>query len=243
MADSFLRLYTAEQVRRLDRCAIEGHGIPGMDLMERAGQCTFQAARQAFPDARDILVFCGGGNNGGDGYVIARRALEAGLSARVCALKSPESLKGDAATAAERWLQAGGEVVPGPNPDPGRYDLLFDALLGTGLDRAPAGDYGAAVDAINASGKPVVAVDIPSGLNADTGCAMGRTVIADLTVIPIGVGISLSKYVAACEKVLTEAGLLIREQRGTWAHFCIDDDRMAALAAVLGSDHLMGFGS
>jgi NAD(P)H-hydrate epimerase len=186
MAVPVERLYTAKQVRRLDKCAIEGHGIPGMDLMERAGESTFLAAMRAFPEARDLLVFCGGGNNGGDGYVVARRALEAGLRARVCALKAPESLGGDAATAAQRWLKAGGQVCVWPPEDIGSHDLLLDALLGTGLDREPAGDYGAAIDAINRSGRPVVAVDIPSGLNADTGAAMGRAVTADLTVTFIG---------------------------------------------------------
>jgi NAD(P)H-hydrate epimerase len=179
-------LYTAEQVRRLDKCAIEGHGIPGMDLMERAGSSTFEAAKTTFPTATKVLVFCGAGNNGGDGYIVARLAVENGLEAVVCALKPADSLSGDAATAAGRWLQAGGEVITWPVGDIAPFDLLFDALLGTGLDREPAGDYGAAVDLINQSGKPVVAVDIPSGLNADTGVAMGRAVRADLTVTFIG---------------------------------------------------------
>ena len=186
MAGQVERLYTAEQVRRLDKCAIEGHGIPGMDLMERAGSNTFEAAKAAFPEAGKVLVFCGGGKNGGDGYLVARLALEHGLQAVVCALRSADSLSGDAATAAGRWLQAGGQVTAWPVSDTAPYDLLFDALLGTGLDREPAGDYGAAVDLINQSGKPVVAVDIPSGLNADTGVAMGRAVRADLTVTFIG---------------------------------------------------------
>ena len=94
MADQAERLYTAEQVRRLDKCAIEGHGIPGMDLMERAGSSTFEAAMKAFPQARRVLVFCGGGNNGGDGYIVARLARQAGLEARVCALKPPAALRG-----------------------------------------------------------------------------------------------------------------------------------------------------
>ena len=186
MTDQVIRLYTAEQVRRLDKCAIEGHAIPGIDLMERAGGSTFDAARLTFPSARKYLVFCGGGNNGGDGYIVARLAREAGLEAVVCALKDPTDLQGDAAIAAERWGQAGGEVQFWPFDKLEACDLVFDALLGTGLDREPAGDYGAAVDLINQSGKAVVAVDIPSGLNADTGVAMGRAVEADMTVTFIG---------------------------------------------------------
>jgi hydroxyethylthiazole kinase-like uncharacterized protein yjeF len=179
-------LYTAEQVRRLDKCAIEGHSIPGIDLMERAGNSTFDAARLAFPAARKYLVFCGGGNNGGDGYIVARLAREAGLEAVVCALKDPAGLHGDAAIAAARWREAGGDVQFWPLDRMEGCDLVFDALLGTGLDREPAGDYGAAVDLINRSGKAVVAVDIPSGLNADTGVAIGRAVAADMTVTFIG---------------------------------------------------------
>jgi hydroxyethylthiazole kinase-like uncharacterized protein yjeF len=186
MTDQANRLYTAEQVRRLDKCAIEGHAIPGIDLMERAGGSTFDAARLAFPVARKFLVFCGGGNNGGDGYIVARLAQQAGLEAVVCALKDPAGLQGDAATAAVRWREAGGAVQSWPPDGMEACDLVIDALLGTGLDREPAGDYGAAVDFINQSGKAVVAVDIPSGLNADTGVAMGRAVEADFTATFIG---------------------------------------------------------
>ena len=186
MADQTIRLYTAEQVRGLDKCAIEGHGIPGMTLMEKAGQSTFAAARADYPSTRKYLVLCGGGNNGGDGYIVARLALEAGLQVTVCALKEPAQLTGDALTAADRWQKAGGVVRAWPPDESFDFDLVFDAMLGTGLDREPAGDYGDAVEFINRSGKPVIAVDIPSGLNADTGVAMGRAVRANRTVTFIG---------------------------------------------------------
>ena len=179
-------LYTAEQVRRLDKCAIEDHGIPGIDLMERAGRVVFDQARLKFPESRNWLVLCGGGNNGGDGYIVARLAQEAGLSAVVCALKSADSLSGDAATAASRWHDAGGETHSWPVREIERHDLIVDALLGTGLDRAPAGDFGDAIDLINQAKAPVVAVDIPSGLNADTGMVMDKAAEADLTVTFIG---------------------------------------------------------
>jgi hydroxyethylthiazole kinase-like uncharacterized protein yjeF len=186
MVDRVHRLYTAEQVRRLDRCAIDGHGIPGIDLMERAGRSTFEVAREAYPEACRWQVFCGGGNNGGDGYIVARLAREAGLEAVVCALKDPAELSGDAAIAAERWRQAGGEVQAWPLSNLGHCDLVFDALLGTGLDREPKGGFAEAIGLINRSGKAVVAVDIPSGLNADTGVAQGLAVAANITVTFIG---------------------------------------------------------
>lgn len=180
------RLYTADQVRALDKCAIEGHGISGIDLMERAGQAVFEAARHAFPDAEKYLVLCGGGNNGGDGYIVARLAIEAGIAVDVCALKDPAGLAGDAALAAQRWQDAGGVLTPWPVPDAGDYDVIFDALLGTGLDRAPAGQYAEAIEAANQAESFVVAVDIPSGLNADTGVVMGLATVADMTVTFIG---------------------------------------------------------
>ncbi len=104
----------------------------------------------------------------------------------LCALKAPESLGGDAATAAQRWQATGGECAAWPVAAFEASDLVVDALLGTGLDREPAGAYGEAVDAINRAGRPVVAVDIPSGLHADTGVIQGRAVRADLTVTFIG---------------------------------------------------------
>ena len=186
MIEQANRLYTAGQVRRLDACAIEEHGIAGIDLMERAGRCVFEAARQAFPDATRYLVLCGAGNNGGDGYIVARLAAEAGIDIDVCALKDPDSLKADAAIAVQRWRADGGQSIDWPVQDPGSYDVIFDALLGTGLDRAPAGDYADAIEAINCAESFVVAIDIPSGLKADTGEVLDIAVVADLTVTFIG---------------------------------------------------------
>lgn len=181
------RLYTAAQVRELDRCAIDDHGIPGQDLMERAGKAAFDAICRAFPRCRRWLVVCGAGNNGGDGYVIARLAAEAGIDCTLHALKAAGDLKGDAAIAAQRWLETGGVNRPGAPRNLAERDLVVDALLGTGLDRPPAGQYADAVASINSAGLPVVAIDIPSGLNSDTGRAMGGLAVrAELTVSFIG---------------------------------------------------------
>ena len=181
------RLYTAAQVRELDRCAIEDHGIPGLELMERAGRAVFDAIALEFPEKNRWMVVCGGGNNGGDGYIVARLASEAGIRCELFALKSPDELRGDAALAAENWLDSGGQVQVGPPDRMNHFDLYVDAMLGTGLDRPAEGDHARAIDALNQADAPVVAVDIPSGLNSDTGCAPGGLAIrADLTVTFIG---------------------------------------------------------
>lgn len=180
------RLYTASQVRELDRCAIEDHGIAGLELMERAGQSVFEAIRNQYPDRQRWLVVCGGGNNGGDGYVVARLALEQGISCKLYALKPPDALRGDAALAAQRWIHAGGQAEPESPACLERIDLVVDALLGTGLDRPPEGDYAEVIKRINLSDAVTVAVDVPSGLNSDTGRIMGLAVKAEMTVTFIG---------------------------------------------------------
>ena len=181
------RLYRADQVRELDRRAIEDHGIAGYDLMQRAGAAVFAALRARWPEARRVLVCCGGGNNGGDGYVIARLAREAGLEAEVLAQSDPERLAGDAKRAADAWRTAGGTVVrEAASADPGDADVIVDALLGTGLDRPVRDDYAELIGRLNGSGRPVVAVDVPSGVQADTGAVLGTAVRAALTVSFIG---------------------------------------------------------
>lgn len=178
------RLYRAEQVGELDRRAIEDHGIDGFELMQRAGAAVFGAIRARYPEARSLVACCGGGNNGGDGYVVASLARRAGFHARVIALKDPEELGGDARKAAEAWLDTGG-AVSGPDGDI-EADVIVDALLGTGLDREVRDDYAALIEAINASSAAVVAVDVPSGLHADTGMVLGTAVRAHATVTFIG---------------------------------------------------------
>lgn len=177
-------LYSASEVRELDRLAIEEHGISGGTLMRRAGRAVVQAARATWPGASRWHVLCGAGNNAGDGYVIARLAAEAGLQVSLCAMKPPEQLEGDALQAARDWAEAGGTQREGPPP--ADTELLIDALLGTGLDRPVEGAWRHAIEHVNRLDCPRVAVDIPSGLNADTGRVMGAAIFADLTVTFIG---------------------------------------------------------
>lgn len=182
-------LYLASQVGELDRTAIERFGIPGETLMERAGRAAFRELRRRWPNARRLLVCCGGGNNGGDGYVVARLARQAGLQVRLLGLREPGALRGSAQWAARTWLEAGGEYeayAPGTELDATRADVVVDAVLGTGLSREVGGSARELVEAINTTGTAVLAVDIPSGLSADSGRIMGTAVHADLTVTFIG---------------------------------------------------------
>ena len=178
-------LYTAQQVRELDRRAIEDFGVPGYELMTRAGHATLNSLRAMWPAARSLCVLCGPGNNGGDGYVVARVARAQGLRVNVVALVDPQSLQGDARKAYDDFAQAGGEHQPF-SAAALEADVLVDAVFGTGLTRAIEGEAADALAALNAAGRPVVAVDIPSGLHADTGAAPGVAVRADLTSTFIG---------------------------------------------------------
>ncbi|MEJ2645515.1 MAG: NAD(P)H-hydrate dehydratase [Gammaproteobacteria bacterium] len=179
-------LYRAEQVRELDRIAIQEQGIDGYELMCRAGAAAFAALRKRWPDAQRLTVLCGPGNNGGDGYVIAGLAREAGLAVTVRHFADPQKLKGAARQAWDSLGQAGVEASEGGGDLPGDVDVVVDAMLGTGLQRAVEGAMGDAIDALNAGRVPVLAVDIPSGLSADTGNPFGRAVHAALTVTFIG---------------------------------------------------------
>ena len=180
------RLYRAEQVRELDRVAIEDENIPGIELMERAGQALFEVLRSYWSEAARVVVVCGGGNNGGDGYVLARLAVEAGLNCEVLAISDPEELRGDAKSAADKYLSRADVVTEYTDKLFEDADVIVDALLGTGLDREVDGKYEEVITTINSSNRPVLCADIPSGLNADNGCVMGVAVKATVTVSFIG---------------------------------------------------------
>lgn len=181
-----LALYTAEQVRELDRQAIAVHGIDGYDLMQRAADFMFTQLASRYADLRHWLVLCGAGNNAGDGYVIARLARESGLQVKVISLKSASQLTGAAEIAATAWLASGGEIQDWAEEPEFDAELIIDALLGTGMDRPLAGDYLAAVKWLNQQTAVVAAVDIPSGLSADTGVVQSSCVKADLSYTFIG---------------------------------------------------------
>ena len=180
------RVYTAAEVRELDRTAIEDRGIPGIALMKRAGRAVFDELRRRWPTGRSVTVVCGSGNNAGDGYIVAGLAEEAGLDTTLVQVGDAGKLRGDAARARD-WALSVGAVTSGLE---GRArmtsDVVVDALLGTGVTGAVRPDHAAAIEWINRSGRPVVAVDLPSGISADTGAVLGKAVRAIATVTFIG---------------------------------------------------------
>lgn len=173
-------------MRELDRRVIEDQHVPALTLMTRAGTAAWQTLQRNWPKARDIVVFAGAGNNAGDGYVLATQALRAKRRVAVLNVGDPAKLTGAAAMARKRFLAAKGREQPFTGQLPAKADVIVDALFGIGLDR-PLRDYWAqAVERINASGKPVLAVDIPSGLSADSGAILGAAVRATVTQTFIG---------------------------------------------------------
>ena len=181
------RLYTAAQTRELDRIAIEDCGIPGSTLMNRAGHAAFELIQAQWPEGCPLAVFCGTGNNGGDGFVVAALAQDRRIPVTVYQVGDPEKIGGDAASARQVAVDAGVEIQPFDHSVVLDSCLVVDALLGTGLSGDVRGDYREAISCINSSGQSVLAIDIPSGLCSDTGRRLGITVEADATITFIGV--------------------------------------------------------
>lgn len=188
-------LYSAAQLRDLDARLIRA-GTPGLELMQRAARACWRALRRRWPSAGALTVLAGSGNNAGDGYLLAALARRGGWQARVLAVADPARLSGDAALAHDQACAAGVTIEPW-HADAAMQGVVVDALLGTGLRDAVRAPYRAAIERINASGLPVLAVDIPSGLCADSGNPLGVAVRADLTVSFIGLKLGLFSGVAA----------------------------------------------
>ena len=179
-------LYTAEQTQALDRDAIERQGLAGATLMARAAAAVCQRIQVIRPKLARLAIYAGAGNNAGDGCLIACQVQEIGKTVRLVQLVPGSSLQGDARAAWEKVQAAGVPMQVFAEAPEIEEELVVDALLGTGLSRALEGEWAQAAEQINASAATVVAVDIPTGLCADTGVADPHAVRADHTVTFIG---------------------------------------------------------
>jgi hydroxyethylthiazole kinase-like uncharacterized protein yjeF len=197
--DKEYRVMTRDEVRAVDAWAIDRIGVPGVVLMENAGRSCAELVREKLRgrDNPEICLFCGAGNNGGDGYVIARHLLNAGFRVRVILCGEREKIRGDAKVNLDILERLGHAIEPldmtvgGLTSRirllAGEADMVVDALFGTGLQGQLREPYRSLVDSINALGRPVLAVDIPSGLDCDTGDPLGTAIQAAYTVTFVAV--------------------------------------------------------
>lgn len=191
-------LYAADGVQALDRCAIDEFGVAGFDLMQRAARAGFRQLMRHWPEASSVLVMCGAGNNGGDGYLIAAAAQRQGLQVRCVAVADPARLKGDARQAWQSAQQAGVPVelwadlaADAMETALTGADVIVDAMLGTGIAGPLRSPFDEAVSKVNQAGTSVLAVDVPSGLNATTGWIETEAVDAAVTITFIGLKLGL----------------------------------------------------
>jgi len=186
-----MNVVTAAQMQALDRRTIEEAGVPGTTLMERAGVGVLSCLQQQIGALRGktITVLCGKGNNGGDGFVVARLLIKQRAHVQVLTMAPAKELSRDAAVMYRQLIRAAGKAVIKPFSSVRQVlsmlqnsDVIIDALLGTGLSSPVTGQYAEAIKSINQARRMTVAVDLPSGIHADTGTALGQAVLADLTV-------------------------------------------------------------
>jgi NAD(P)H-hydrate epimerase len=197
--DKKYRVMSRDEVRAVDAWAIDEIGLPGAVLMENAGRSCAEIIRDklAGVDNPRVCLFCGTGNNGGDGYVIARHLLNAGFHVRVILCGERGKVRGDARInldilerlghPVEPLDVAAGDLASRIRSPAGDADMVVDALFGTGLQGELREPYRSLVDSINALGRPVLAVDIPSGLDCDTGEPLGTAIKAAWTVTFVAV--------------------------------------------------------
>lgn len=193
MREPTRKVYTASEVRAFDRRAIDEFSIPGIRLMHRAGRGAFDVVRSRWPNARALSIICGSGNNAGDGYVVAGCAGDAGFDVQLLPVGDPGKLAGEAMQAC-RFAQ---ERVGAFEQQPGGWnlggDVVVDALLGTGAKGAVRRPYQAAIDRINGAGKPILSLDLPSGVDAETGGLLtANPVRADVTVTFVAAKLGLA---------------------------------------------------
>lgn len=186
-------LYTGQQVKIGEVKAAKLAKVPMYELMQRAGFATYQLFTRYYGSSKHLLVVCGSGNNGGDGYVVALFAKQAGYSVTVISTCERDKLIGDARRAMQEWVTSGGTIHELPSIQQTflddvleQCDAVVDGILGTGLSGAVRKPIQRLIDTVNEYKKPVIAIDIPSGLCSDTGCILGASISAAHTITFIG---------------------------------------------------------
>jgi hydroxyethylthiazole kinase-like uncharacterized protein yjeF len=173
-------IYSSEQVRQIEQKVFAKNIVNSMDLMSRAGQASFDVLQQQWPNAKRLVVMCGSGNNGGDGYVIAYLAQQANYQVQVFCSAPPKTV--DAQFMYQQAKSAGVAIEAWQGQELLEADVIVDALLGIGLNAPVTGVLAEMMTTINAHDIPVMAIDMPSGIAADTGAVCGVAVNAELTV-------------------------------------------------------------
>lgn len=239
-------IYASAEIRQLEQAAIAG-GIPGILLMKRAGRAAFELLLERFPAPELITVYCGAGNNAGDGFVLAALAAQRGLAVQVIQVGAVDKIAGDARQAYEFALQERVAMQPfGATVMPTR-GVIVDALLGIGLTGEPKDRFAAAIAQINSARLPVLALDVPSGLNADSGAVPGVAVHALMTITFIGLkrGLLSGRGPAVCGEVhLTGLDIPaeIYHQRAPLAQRLMLEDLLQRLSPRMADAHKGDFG-
>ncbi len=228
-----MKVVTAKEMQTIDRKAIKEHGVLGLQLMERAGEGVVHAIEQTHGPMRDksVSIVVGKGNNGGDGLVVGRLLMKRGTIVQVRMLVDPAALKGDTLTNFTRYRDLGGTFVTPPPSSPAHIlqsleesDLVVDAIFGTGLRKPVEGMFAEIITSMNQSRRPILAIEIPSGLSGDSGAVLGSAIHATQTVT-----LALPKRGLFLDQGITHAGDIVITDIGIPA-FCIDD---AAIATQL----------
>jgi NAD(P)H-hydrate epimerase len=189
-------LYTAQAVREMDSFAINEQGVDGFELMNKAARFSFHSLVKQWPDTHNLVILCGSGNNAGDGYIVAALAKKRGWNVEVFFASPPDKLKGDALSAYHACLNS--KITPKvfdklafDKKCANKNTIIVDALLGTGLNSEVNGIFAEIINAANNQDCPILALDIPSGLSANTGQALGLAIKAELSATFIGLKIGL----------------------------------------------------
>ena len=208
MTNDSMAIYSVDQIRQIEQLAYKEDKLTEYELMKRAGAAAYQVLKKRWPDAQNIKVFCGGGNNGGDGYVLALLAAQDKKQVQVIQLGHHHDLKNPALQAQRDCITAKIEFIQYTDKIDFNADVIVDAIFGIGLNSAVDGVFAHAINIINFSKIPVLAIDIASGLQADKGIVQSVAVHANLTITMLGLKLGLFTGVGAAFSGLVECANL-----------------------------------